>query len=788
MLRHRAFDRVVLWLVAAIALGQAGAAAQVPGSVTPQQVRESIRRATRFLLEEQSPKGNWDEVAAYPGGVTALCTLALLNAGVEPDDPRMQRALNYLRGLSPEKTYTVALQTMVFCAAEPSKDLIRIQKNAKWLEIKQLPSGGWSYPDGAQQGDNSNSQFAVLALHEAERAGAVVRQETWEKAARYWRDCQNADGSWGYQPGWQQGTGSMTCAGIASTVICGLRTDKRDAVIDDGLVSCCQLHEEDDSLERALSWLGNNFSVKRNPGLRRMGHVWHYYYLYALERVGRLTARRLIDRFDWYREGTQFLVLEQDQFSHHWTGSGTYETNPQITTAYSLLFLSKGRRPVLMSKLIHDPGDDWDNHSSDVANVTAAAEKAWGLDMTWQLLNADGSSVEDLLSTPVLFVSGSENPRLEPYAERVRAYLDRGGFLFAEACCLDGEEFERGFRKFLDKVFPEKEYRLRRAGPEHPLWRVERMVRPESPYAGRMWTVEYGCRTCVAFCEVDLSCYWELGGRLESSLEDLPPVVRGRVEDAYAIGLNVLAYATNREPQGKEQSFASTQNLDELAGIGSRGVIQIAKLQHGGGCNDAPGALVNLLRTAGQGELRLSVDLDEYPVSPADETLFRFHMAFMHGRNNFTFTPQERERLGEFLRNGGTLLADAICGSKEFAEAFRREMGQVLPDKPLRRLPVTHPLMNDVAGGFDIRSVERRDPARSDPGEPLRARVLKGEPELEGIEIDGRLAVVFSPYDISCALEQHESLECPGYSRQDAARIALNVLVYSLNPDAAAAP
>jgi hypothetical protein len=49
------------------------------------------------------------------------------------------------------------------------------------------------------------------------------------------------------------------------------------------------------------------------------------------------------------------------------------------------------------------------------------------------------------------------------------------------------------------------------------------------------------------------------------------------------------------------------------------------------------------------------------------------------------------------------------------------------------------------------------------------------------------LAVIFSPYDISCALEQHEALQCRGYTREDAARIGLNVLLYSLNPEAGAA-
>ena len=49
------------------------------------------------------------------------------------------------------------------------------------------------------------------------------------------------------------------------------------------------------------------------------------------------------------------------------------------------------------------------------------------------------------------------------------------------------------------------------------------------------------------------------------------------------------------------------------------------------------------------------------------------------------------------------------------------------------------------------------------------------------IKLGDRYAVIFSPYDISCALENRESLECEGYTRKDAARIGLNVLLYSLH-------
>jgi len=757
--------------------------AQPGGPVTAEQVRNAIDGGVKYLLSEQNPNsGRWNDIGRYPGGVSGLCTLALLNSGVPTTDPHIQKALRHLRKIEPDKTYGVALQTMALCAAQPRRDLVIIQKNVRWLEETQLATGGWEYPIGSTA-DNSNTQFAVLALHEAERVGAKVSHKTWELAAEYWKGCQNPDGSWSYKSQMGNGLGSMTCAGIGGLVITTGHANQPNAEVENGLVQCCRPQEDDNGLENALTWLGRNFSVRRNPGQPRdRGYVWHYYYLYGLERVGRLTARRLIGEHDWYREGAEFLVQQQDQFSHHWQGQGHAEQDSHISTALALLFLSKGRRPVLVAKLTHGPEDDWNNHQSDIANLTARTEKLWGIDLTWQILDPELASVDDLLQVPVLFLSGSKAPELDGQEKKIRDYLDRGGFLFAEACCADGNKFEKGFRNFLDRVFPEKEYKLRRAGPEHPIWRVEELVRPESPYVRRLWTVEYGCRTCVVFSELDLSCYWELYG--QGRQHGLSDSVKDRLADANAIGVNVLAYATNREPKGKENAFVGTNNLVELNAAGSRGTIQIAKLQHGGGCNDAPGALVNLLRTAAQGDLQLRVSTNEFPIRADDKNLFRFHLAFMHGRHDFRLTPNERENLKKYLENGGTLFADSICASDEFAAAFRREIQAVLPETNLQRIPATDPLFSDSGGKFDVSQVNRRDPVEQQDNQPLRTRVREVEPELEGIALNDRWAVIFSPYDISCALEQHESLQCRGYTQEDAARLGLNVLMYSLNPDA----
>ncbi|MCC6494020.1 MAG: DUF4159 domain-containing protein [Pirellulales bacterium] len=761
-------------------------------SLTAEQVRTSIRQGVDYLLNEQSARGTWDDMTEYPGGVTALATLALLNAGVEPSHPKIQKSLAYLRSLKPTKTYSVALQTMVLCAAEPKRDRLLIQQNADWLSRNQITrgqrAGSWSYPLGPEVGgDNSNSQFAVLGLHEAERAGATVNPIVWRLAADYWKNCQNADGSWGYQPVPLPGSGSMTCAGVGAWVICSGHIGAPAAEAGPAGVQCCLPPEKDDTLERALKWMEHNFSVRRNPGQGGAGAQWHYYYLYGLERVGRLSARRFIGEHDWYREGAEFLISQQDAFSHHWEGQNHSEDNRHVATSYALLFLSKGRRPVLMAKAKHGPDEDWNNHPSDAANLTALTEQQWGIDLTWQIVDPAEASVEDLLQAPVLYVSGSKDPQLSGQEQKIRDYIDRGGFLFAEACCTDASDFQQGIRGFLERVFPEGEYKLRLAEPSHPLWRIDKLVRPDSPYVGRLWVIEYGCRTCVVFSEVDLSCYWELYGR--GRLEGLSDLVKQRLEDANAIGLNVLAYATNREPKGKEESFSAVDAPD-LAAQGARGVIQVAKLMHGGGCNDAPGALANLLRTASQGELSLQVSGEQVDIRASDPSLSRFHLAFMHGRHDFHFTPEEQAGLRKFLENGGTLLADSICASKQFTEAFRREIAQVLPERKLQRIPTDHPLFKEVGDKFNIQQVNLREPAaRSAEGDgPLRSRVQKVAPDLEGVDIDGRLAVIFSPYDISCALEQHEALQCRGYTREDAARIALNVLKYSLAPDVGMPP
>ena len=122
---------------------------------------------------ERQPPGPGE--GADPG----LCTLALLNSGRTKDDPAVAKALAYLeRKSNPGRTYSASLMIMAFAQADPENKKLTITRLANWLEAHQIrdndTKGGWTYSERGGRADNSNSQFALLGLHEAERVGARV--------------------------------------------------------------------------------------------------------------------------------------------------------------------------------------------------------------------------------------------------------------------------------------------------------------------------------------------------------------------------------------------------------------------------------------------------------------------------------------------------------------------------------------------------------------------------------------------------------------------------------------
>jgi hypothetical protein len=776
--------------------------------VSAEQVNTAIKNGVAFLEKRQGPDGRWSEMELEPGGVTALCTLALLNSGRTPADESVKKALAYLeKSKEPDRIYSVAISLLMFAQANPKKYALQIKQRAMWLEGRQLrgegkQKGGWRYFGNEMSADNSATQFAILALHEAERAGIKVSDQTWQLALNYWtqKEMQAASGGYPYQPDDHRYTGSMTSAGISSLIILRDRLQLGSAGIVDGRVQCCGDEPEQTSLMLAMDWMGQHFSVERNPN----DSNWWLYYLYAVERVGRLSGQRFfptrrpggtVELHDWYREGSEKLVEYQDKLTFSWVGSGPGENSPEIGTAFALLFLAKGRRPVVISKLQHSADGGmgtagWDHHRRAVQNLTMRVEKKWQRELSWQTVDFTRRgpkqllqvTAADLMESPVLFLSGSQALDLNGEQRRVlKEYLENGGFLFAEACngngC-NGTAFDRSFRALMRDIFPDSE--LRKLPPDHAVWYAQEKVDPNHlPKDGDfwLWGLDACCRTSVVYCPRSLSCYWELAHPYREM--DYPQAVKQEIEQVARIGSNVLAYATGRELKEKlDRPQVVTGKTGEFS---PRGALVVPKLGHSGGADDAPAALNNLL-TVMDKELKMRVDYDKRVIPPADPKLFEYPIVFMHGRRAFRFSAAERKGIKDYLsgERGGFIFADAICANQEFADSLRAEMKVIYPEAKFTRIPPDHALFTEEYHGYSLKTVELRDPQIRAEGEAMTSKIVKATPLLEGLEVDGRIAVILSPYDISCALEKGASLECKGYTKADAARIGANVLLYAL--------
>ena len=212
-----------------------------------------------------------------------------------------------------------------------------------------------------------------------------------------------------------------------------------------------------------------------------------------------------------------------------------------------------------------------------------------------------------------------------------------------------------------------------------------------------------------------------------------------------------------------------------------RGLLQVAKLRHTGDWDAAPARLHNVLvalnRTSG-----LLASMHQKNLVATDDNLRSYPLAYMHGRSSFQFSPQEIAKLREYLNGGAVLFADACCGSPQFDQSFRNLVEQLFPNQKLERIPITHELFSQGIG-FPIRKVMRRIPQSSSLSGPLDPTFREGEPFLEGIQIKGRYCVIYSKYDLSCAIERQASVACAGYDHHDAVKIAVNVIRYALLQD-----
>jgi hypothetical protein len=401
-----------------------------------EKVNAAIDRGVGWLRGAQEPGGPYKDYGPYTDAMTALAYYTLRVCGVPRDDPAAVKAFDAMRQAYDAakrrgelKTYTVGLLCMALAEhgdpVAPSErdrdrdpqskldvdDTVWMKELVKLLEDWQTPGGRWSYPmpgggNARDVYDNSNTQYALLGLKAASRAGVRARTSTWMKSLRHFLEAQEDDGpqvlrfepgekgrtsaramdrarGWGYVAN-APAYGSMTAGGVGSVVIC--RSE---------LLGCHDYPpgldaKAEQSARDGLAWLGAHFRVDTNPStltskgvaVGMAGPQWHYYYLYAMERAGMLAYVEWMGEHDWYGEGADYLVGEQLS-SGAWVQDGRRggvpmaranpadEVSAVQTTCFALLFLKKGTLPVARGALTKS-FDDTDINFGIAASLSDA--------------------------------------------------------------------------------------------------------------------------------------------------------------------------------------------------------------------------------------------------------------------------------------------------------------------------------------------------------------------------------------------------------------------------------
>jgi hypothetical protein len=309
--------------------------------LSPERIDDSIAKGVQYLLGLQTPDGSWQGLQfEHYRGMTALVLYTLIKCGLPESHPAVATGFAWLDAQSFTKTYDLGVVLMAYESLK-SPPIPRMKVLAEQL-VRTMGNGGrtvggrWGYPNdhggnNADWSDLSNTQYAVLGLRSAMRAGIKVGStDFWTRIADDLISDQDHYGGFPYRPG-ERVSAAMTVAGVTVLIVCS------EALVGSqhsGIQGRLRV-----GMNRSFMWLDEHFTVDRAVDFRMEGNAhpdWLFYYLYGLERVCSFTDRNQIGTHDWHSKGAVRLISSQND-KGAW-GRGDTDT------CFALLFLRRGSR------------------------------------------------------------------------------------------------------------------------------------------------------------------------------------------------------------------------------------------------------------------------------------------------------------------------------------------------------------------------------------------------------------------------------------------------------------
>ena len=197
------------------------------------------------------------------------------------------------------------------------------------------------------------------------------------------------------------------------------------------------------------------------------------------------------------------------------------------------------------------------------------------------------------------------------------------------------------------------------------------------------------------------------------------------------------------------------------------------RLEYESGDWDVDQRMPSNLATALVDYTGLRVDPEEHVVALSDPKMLLAPFCYLAGHKLVEFSPAERRNFERYVRNGGFVFVDDCNHDIDglFAKSFERQMANIFGGDALRKLPNSHALYSSFF--------------RFPDGPPATSYELNGWGDdlvhdyLKGIDIDGRLGVLYSNKDYGC--EWDYDWRNKRFLAEDNTKFAVNIVIYALS-------
>jgi hypothetical protein len=728
-------------------------------------VPSAINTAGKYLVSLRQ-NDNWETAAApVPGDngfsgarwgqLTALATYAQLLSGELPD---VSGSVNWLANAH-LATSAVASRDEVLPLLFGTKFELRDKSlmrrlaadDARILVPLMFPKG---LAGGALATQDFNSSSRTLA--DLDKAGWEVLLQCWTAMEQGTSRLQNTDGSWGATGMSAADRAGATGSGVLARTL--IREKLRS--VQYGL-DCRDPPFTDTCLLRAAAWLDAHAA----DAIGDPAAMW------AVEQAALATGRKYFGAMDWYRAGAEFLLKTQNSDGSWPASPGADPAGRRIPeTAYAMLFLSHGSCPLIINKLDYQSAPDpktgvrhfgpAQQRPRDVAHFAAWAGKILetGRPLNWQWVNFSMPPA-DFQEAPVLYVAGSEALSFSPaQIAMLRNYALGGGLIVGNADC-GSQMFITSFCNLGSRqLFPL--YTFRPLPPDHPLLAGEMFKASKRRSPGHILGLSNGVRELMLIPDADMSRAWQLDA-----------LVLHR--DDFQLGMDILMYASRLDDWADRGALRLVTPNPKI--VPNR-VLRVARLDAGNNPDPEPAGWERL---AALMHNQFAIDLQSQVVAPTANALVGaippFQVACLTGTGAFTLSAQARMEIAAFVNAGGTLIVDAAGGDATFAASAEAELSAMFPGPPGQAVG-TVLLPKDAVYTLKAAPIDHfayRRFARAKIAGSLKL------PRVQGITVGNRLAVFFSPEDLSNGLVGQQTDGVIGYDPETATAIMRNLLLYA---------